>query len=493
MKYKVNDKVQIKNLDWYYENRDKIYQIDCGNVCFVHNMATLCGKIVTISSILPTLEAYRIKEDDGEFNWTDEMIEGLVERDEKIYPYKIGDRVVLKGRNRCAIITDLKYDSFGNLSYYINIDNDKDNSIAYPTDLLLPYDNKVEELVEEKTKPKFKVGDRIITDTNMKGKIIEDVEEGWYRVEFESYNNIPQPNGIVPEESMSLAEEGSEKKLSDESWKPSKEEMDVLYGLAYITNKYDEHKEEVIARLYQDLKREFFNGSSYENMFPNTENDVRRRSTIQVLEYARSLDNYNQYGKADIDKNIAWLEKQGKSALETRTDNELIEEEVGLVDKFSSRWVNEFNLPEGYEFKDENGNVINSSKIVVEKKKKEYPKTYEECCKMLGIPIHGGIVLAGNWCMEDGYIVQHLEMLRVLSKLFICRDAYWKIAEDEMGLGKPWEPTMETVYCISRNNNVIKYSYRGGKSNILEFPTEEMRDVFYENFKELIESCNELL
>ena len=45
------------------------------------------------------------------------------------------------------------------------------------------------------------------------------------------------------------------------------------------------------------------------DMFPNTEDNVRRRSTIQVLEYARSLDNYNQYGKADIDKNIAWLEK----------------------------------------------------------------------------------------------------------------------------------------------------------------------------------------
>ena len=103
-----------------------------------------------------------------------------------------------------------------------------------------------------------------------------------------------------------------EKRGKETSWKPSKEEMDILYGLAYITNKYDEHKEEVITRLYQDLKREFFNGSSYENMFPNTENDVRCRSTIQVLEYARSLDNYNQYGKADIDKNIVWLEKQCK-------------------------------------------------------------------------------------------------------------------------------------------------------------------------------------
>ena len=46
------------------------------------------------------------------------------------------------------------------------------------------------------------------------------------------------------------------------------------------------------------------------DMFSNTEDDVRRRSTIQVLEYARSLDAYNQYGKVDIDKNIAWLEKQ---------------------------------------------------------------------------------------------------------------------------------------------------------------------------------------
>ena len=104
-----------------------------------------------------------------------------------------------------------------------------------------------------------------------------------------------------------------EKQRKETTWKPSKEEMDVLYCLAYITNQYDEHKEEVITRLYQDLKREFFNGSSYENMFPtntSTEDDVRRRSTIQVLEYARSLDSYNQYGKADIDKNIAWLEKQ---------------------------------------------------------------------------------------------------------------------------------------------------------------------------------------
>lgn len=52
----------------------------------------------------------------------------------------------------------------------------------------------------------------------------------------------------------------------------------------------------------------------------------------------------------------------------------LVEEEVGLVDNLSSRWVNEFNLPNGDIFKDENGNIINATKIVLEKKKKEYNK-----------------------------------------------------------------------------------------------------------------------
>ena len=47
--------------------------------------------------------------------------------------------------------------------------------------------------------------------------------------------------------------------------------------------------------------------------------------------------------------------------------------------------INEIRLPEGYIFKDENGNVINATKIVLEKKKKEYPKTYEECNRIMKI------------------------------------------------------------------------------------------------------------
>ena len=146
------------------------------------------------------------------------------------------------------------------------------------------------------------------------------------------------------------------------------------------------------------------------------------------------------------------------------------------------------HCPEGYIFKDENGNVINATKIVLEKKKKEYPKTYTECCKILGCkPIVG---FAGLDDDEENLYVKFIALKR-------CRDAYWKIAGEEMGLGKPWEPKLD-------NNEMIYYVYNvWGKvyeseglefeNKIFAFPTAEMRDAFKENFDPDLEICKELL
>ena len=163
----------------------------------------------------------------------------------------------------------------------------------------------------------------------------------------------------------------------------------------------------------------------------------------------------------------------------------LVEEEVGLVDNFSSRWVNEFNLPDGYIFKDENGDVINATKIVLEKKKKEYPKTYEECRE----------ILKEQADVTYGY---KKDVLHSFQKLLICRDAYWKIAGQEMGLGKPWEPDWgnpdhDSYPTITRCGGKIIRTTIYTHDCPLAFPTEEMRDAFYENFKELINECKELL
>ena len=177
----------------------------------------------------------------------------------------------------------------------------------------------------------------------------------------------------------------------------------------------------------------------------------------------------------------------------------LVEDEFDLIPKFgeysdnepldipimTTEFVKEHGLPcpDGYQFKDENGNVINATKIVLEKKKKEYPKNYEACAE----------VLCECAIMTHGY---KRDLLNALQKLLICRDAYWKIAGDEMGLGKPWEPdydSLKTKYTIVVVENKVVKLHTLSQNHILTFPTEEMRDAFYENFKSEIEICKELL
>lgn len=304
MKYKIGDMVRIKSRNCI-ENFREVTQ----------DMLEHCEMIMTINDIHKTSASYTFKEDCHKRLWSEDMIDCLVERNGKTYPYKIGDRVVLKGNDRYATITDLKYNSWGNLSYYIKIDNDKDICIDYPTDLLLPYDK-------------------------------EEIER---------------------------------------------------------------------------------------------ENEVKM--------FSEGYDQGYEDGQHDM---------------------------------------NEWVLPEGFQFKDENGNVINAQKIVLEKKDNGYPKTYEECVKILG---RSADVTYGY----KKYVLHTLQML------LVCRDAYWQIAGREMRLDDPWEPDYKNpdidLYVIINSYNQVdkaKYGY-GFPVRIFTFPTEKMREAFYENFKKEIEICKELL
>lgn len=129
----------------------------------------------------------------------------------------------------------------------------------------------------------------------------------------------------------------------------------------------------------------------------------------------------------------------------------------------------------------------------IEKKKKEYPKTYEECCKILDFcgeyfftTYEDGIHFPG----EDNNIYQILKSTSILTKLLICRNAYWKIAGEEMELGKSWEPDYNdfnktsSMYCLCG-----KFGLSVINPLQFVFPSKEMRDEFAENFKKDIDFC----
>lgn len=140
------------------------------------------------------------------------------------------------------------------------------------------------------------------------------------------------------------------------------------------------------------------------------------------------------------------------------------------------------DIPKGYEFC---GVDDDAQQVVFEKIGCQYPKTYEECCEVLSLGENGKLYTKGY----KASIIQDFH------ELFICRNAYWKIAGEQMGLGKPWKQDYNDRCFIIANNdgNIHTYEYHGSNNVILAFPTKEMRDAFYENFKDLIEQCEELL
>ena len=131
------------------------------------------------------------------------------------------------------------------------------------------------------------------------------------------------------------------------------------------------------------------------------------------------------------------------------------------------------DFPEGYCYAG-----IENKQVIFTKIKPHYPKTYEECCEVLSYEPDRQTV--------TGYDAELIENLQTLK---LCRDAYWKIAGD-------WKPEFrfgKKKYCImTKDNKVIKATVEE-TNRILVFSTEEMRDAFYEGFKDLIEQCKELL
>ena len=142
-------------------------------------------------------------------------------------------------------------------------------------------------------------------------------------------------------------------------------------------------------------------------------------------------------------------------------------------------------IPEGYTY-----DGFNSlGEIILKPNKIQYPTNYEECCDVLRMP------------KDESYIdidvpLSYNKVLTAFTQLLICRDAYWKIFGEEMKLGKPWEPDFNDntdKYFICYVRDEVWMSYIKDCNKVLVFPTEEMRNIFYENFKKEIEICKKLI
>jgi len=185
----------------------------------------------------------------------------------------------------------------------------------------------------------------------------------------------------------------------------------------------------------------------------------------------------------EFNKMYQELVKQAEDKYKVKSEHPKTEEEAKDFAAKVLKIKEEIIVPDNCEAWDDQGNVISTSKIIIREKKKEYPKTYEECAKVL--------LDRASVRNDLGY---KGDLLVALQRLLVCRDAYWKIAGEEMGLGEPWEPSgNEYCFVISRSCGEVYLYSSAGDGEPFEFPTKEMRDAFKKNFDPDIEFCKELL
>ena len=130
-----------------------------------------------------------------------------------------------------------------------------------------------------------------------------------------------------------------------------------------------------------------------------------------------------------------------------------------------------FEIPKGYKLRQR---IFD--KFVFEKMN-DRPTDIKEAAEILDISMF----------MSENYRKGQLETLQ---RLLIFRDAWWEMADD----WKPdWTNFKVNKFCIGVDRNITSSCNKVTGNKILAFPTAEMRDKFYEKFKELIEFCKELL
>ena len=117
------------------------------------------------------------------------------------------------------------------------------------------------------------------------------------------------------------------------------------------------------------------------------------------------------------------------------------------------------------------------------KNEKKLPSTWEEYCENNHKSIwHDGFELMPNR-FNQGLPNKYI----ALRKLELLRDCY------NDGWVADWTDDNEKKYVIYFNDDVLEYNTFWHTKRFLHFKTEELRDLFLENFRDLIEEARPLL
>lgn len=147
-------------------------------------------------------------------------------------------------------------------------------------------------------------------------------------------------------------------------------------------------------------------------------------------------------------------------------------------------------LPDGWEIDKVEGN-----EIILKESEEEFPKTWEECMER----VEGLERIERNGSISN--IIYNSEVhfdhesdipkglgkpMLALCQLLVCREVY------RQGWKPDWDDKKAKYVIGCEYNNIYKDKMYNLQS-LLSFQSEEVRDKFIENFRDLIEEAKELI
>ena len=131
--------------------------------------------------------------------------------------------------------------------------------------------------------------------------------------------------------------------------------------------------------------------------------------------------------------------------------------------------------------------MFKKRKLLLKRKKpdfSEFPRTFHECEAEIGV-----VDLS-----ESKYLFYTTKgkekAVSSLLKLIVCRDTWWEL----LGWNPNWDNTDDCKFGIGTYKNEIKKDMCVFQYNrILVFPTSDVRDKFFDVFKDYIEEAKEFL
>ena len=216
---------------------------------------------------------------------------------------------------------------------------------------------------------------------------------------------------------------------------------------------------------------------------------------VREMKWDEDISDMKYYVAFENGVDFGWFTNDSINFFEIKKNENLEENKFPSFEPmFKMNDELEYKIPDGYEITE-----VSKGKVFIKPIKSKYPTNYQECCDVLGLPTQNALKYINKDCNKHDYYNDLQSTLNCFVSLKMCRDAYWKIAGEQMGLDKPWEPdwnitkSVKLKYGIALYNDTITKMYLRNENVILAFPNEKMRDAFYENFKDLIEQCKELL